>query len=661
MSGRRFIFSLTLVLALALTAAVRPAQAADKPLLMEGKRTLYQRVITHPGAVLHESAGGQAGEPVTPFTVMYVYSRLKAGGQDWVQVASNTLGRDLAWLPTDTVSDWKQSLVLMFADRAGRSPLLFFNSPEELTAIAEKGGIDQALKTLGQDFQKYVQTKAEPPAGFPVLAMEPPDEAGAVPYDRFYLMPIFSWQEPFQDVKFLEVGSIDPGGIKKGGQPDEKAKKPEGALKNALVFVIDTTISMGPYIEKSLEVTRNIYDEIDKRGQGGNVALGVVAFRNSKEATPRIEYDSKVISPLRTAVQRADFEKALQQVKEARVSTHAFNEDSLAGLKMAIEELDWSSYDGRLILLITDAGPLEITDPYLTTMMTAREIADLAKAKNIRVITLHIKSPSGRKNHEYAERVYRSLSTLDGGAGLTYLPLEAPTIQEGVNNFATATEMLTSSLSQALFGSEAEPAGGEGLEGRAAELGGILGYSIKLDYLGRTNQVAAPQVVRSWISDRDLGRLAGADGGPKEVDTVQKAVLLTKDQLSTLSRQLRLIIDQAERSQLGSKDFFQSILSASSQLVQDPSEFQRNPNANLAQLGVLGEFLDGLPYTSEVMAMTEQKWYDLSVGAQEEFIHRLKGRVARYDEYDKDVDNWGKFGSPHPGDWLYRVPLNMLP
>jgi serine/threonine-protein kinase PpkA len=59
--------------------------------------------------------------------------------------------------------------------------------------------------------------------------------------------------------------------------------------------------------------------------------------------------------------------------------------------------------------------------------------------------------------------------------------------------------------------------------------------------------------------------------------------------------------------------------------------------------------------------MTERDWYNMNIGQQTEFIYQLKARVASYDEYDKDIDHWGKFGNDNPGDWLYRVPLNMLP
>ena len=92
----------------------------------------------------------------------------------------------------------------------------------------------------------------------------------------------------------------------------------------------------------------------------------------------------------------------------------------------------------------------------------------------------------------------------------------------------------------------------------------------------------------------------------------------------------------------------------------------RDPNMptqgkNLAELGVLAEFLDGLPYKSDIMLLREEDWYRMSVGEQTSFINRLKSRLARYEEYDRDRANWESFGQSNPGDWVYRVPLSMLP
>ena len=61
-----------------------------------------------------------------------------------------------------------------------------------------------------------------------------------------------------------------------------------------MVFVIDSTISMEPYIDRTREAVRRIYDTVEKAGIGRQVKFGLVAFRSSTKAVPKLEYVAKV-------------------------------------------------------------------------------------------------------------------------------------------------------------------------------------------------------------------------------------------------------------------------------------------------------------------------------------------------------------------------------
>lgn len=139
----------------------------------------------------------------------------------------------------------------------------------------------------------------------------------------------------------------------------KQERRQNGPPKTGIALVIDTSISMKPYIEQSLNVVRQIYDKIETDKMADNVGFAVVAFRSSTTATPGLEYVSKVVSDFATAKNRKSLEDKLAQVREAAVSSHDFNEDSLAGVYKAVEALNWGDYSSRLILLITDAGPLK--------------------------------------------------------------------------------------------------------------------------------------------------------------------------------------------------------------------------------------------------------------------------------------------------------------
>ena len=355
-------------------------------------------------------------------------------------------------------------------------------------------------------------------------------------------------------------------------------------------------------------------------------------------------------------------------LEEAKVSTHSFNEDAFAGLKTALEDLNWEPFQSRLVFLISDAGAIRNDDPYSTTGMNEAELADMAESKDVKVFALHLRTPAGKhqkpNNHEFAEAQYRVLTRhSDPTIGNLYVPIKASQVEEGVKGFGRVVEGVAGQMVELVRAT----ADGERLQlpaqfsstqvdsaKDAASKAAILGYAMQLEFLGRRGGARAPQVITSWVSDMDLAR--------PDTPTFQVTVLLTKNQLSDLHQRLKVILDQAQRTKrTGARDFFQSILSAAAQTSRDPARFAKSPDQNLGQLGFLAEFLDDLPYRSSIMRLTEDDWYRLSVGEQQAIVDDLKSKIKRYEQYHNDVANWVSFGDVDPGDSVYRVPLSMMP
>lgn len=630
----------------------------SRPLLIPGKRTLYQKVISHPGAKLYNAADSTAvvlDGWIRPFSVFYVYQRTMAGGDAWLQVGMSSTEGPKGWIKGAKTSNWNQALTLVFTERTGRLPVLFFKELQALQKVA--GSADPGFRAaqFATQFAAIQSGKQAAPPDFEVIAIEPPQEA--ISKRRFYLMPIFSAVELFEGVKFLEVASIDPG---TGKLPEEIE------LRTAIVFVIDTTISMKPYIERTREAVRKIYDAIERAGLADKVAFGLVAFRSSTAATPGVKYVSKVLSNLRDGRQRDQFELALTKTREADVSTHAFNEDAFAGLKTAVEKITWQPYQSRLILLITDAGAIRNDDPYSTTQMNEAEIADMAAAKGIKIFALHLKTPAGkrRNNHASAAAQYKLLTGhSDPMIGDLYVPIEAEYQAKGVRGFGQVVESVAGQMVELVRATSAGerltlPTATDDSSGdvakEAVRKASILGYAMQLDFLGQRSGRQAPKVVTAWVSDMDLAR--------PDTPTFNVTVLLTKNQLSDLHQRLQVILDQAQRTKrTGARDFFQSILAAAAQTSRDPTQFSRKPNQNLGEMGVLAEFLDDLPYRSNIMRLKEEDWYRLSVGEQQAIVNGIKSKVKRYQQIHDDVANWETFGIADPGDAVYRVPLSLMP
>ena len=620
-------------------APVAPeVDGGQRPLLMAGKKTLFQRVLSKPGAKLSSDAGSAPGKALPAFSVLYVYQRKDVDGSPWVRVGAATDGRSDGWLPAAQVSDWKQSLVLKFTERSGRAPVMFLRQSAEVEKLladpaAAKGALAKAQKNSDDNSQ--------------VLALEP--TASAVPQNQFYLLPIFDAKESFdengQPVQLLNVASIDPG---------TRAAKPlanADAFRTAVVLVVDTTVSMQPYIDQVRDVVHELQTRIAERGELDSVSFGMVGFRSSVKKTPGLEYVSKTLITLDQGRDPQRFLDMARQVKASSVSSHSFNEDAFAGVMQAVDGMDWSGYGGRIILLVTDAGALRKNDPFAATQMNEAEVRQAALGKQIKIYALHLRTDAGKATHAGAESQYRIL-TADANPQIGDLYTAVPggdvrKLGQRVDEIGT----VFANLVHQVRSNTPQPSPLLGSAPSLADKSAAVGYAMHMDFLGRKTASQAPQLVSAWTADRDLTNPA--------LPAFQVCVMLTKLQLNDLQQSLKLIVDAARKTQSSPKDFFQEIASASAYMSRDPQALRKG--GNLADGGLLGEYLEGLPYRSKSLNMSQDLWLSLSVAEQEDFIDELDSKIRLYETFHNDLANWVRFGDAEPGDALYRVPLSTLP
>ncbi|NHC55490.1 serine/threonine-protein kinase [Pseudomonas sp. AU8050] len=626
------------------TVAVAEVDGGQRPLLMAGKKTLFQRVLSKPGAQLSADAGSTPGKALPAFSVLYVYQRKEVDGSQWVRVGAATDGRSDGWLPASQVSDWKQSLVLKFTERSGRAPVMFLRQPGEVEKLlADPAAAKSALAKAQNNREDNQQ----------VLALEP--TASAVPQNQFYLLPIFDSKESFDDngqpVQLLNVASIDPGSRAAARPASPTLSANADAFRTAVVLVVDTTVSMQPYIDQIRDVVHELQTRIAERGELDSVSFGMVGFRSSIQKTPGLEYVAKTLISLDQGRDPQRFLDMARQVKASTVSSHSFNEDAFAGVMQAVDGMDWSGYGGRIILLVSDAGALRKNDPFAATQMNEAEVRQAALGKQIKIYALHLRTDAGKKTHAGAESQYRVL-TADANPqiGDLYTPVPGGDVRklgERVDEigtvFANLVHQVRSNTPQPVPLLSAAPS--------LADKSAAVGYAMHMDFLGRKTASQAPQLVSAWTADRDLTNPA--------LPAFQVCVMLTKLQLNDLQQSLKLIVDAARKTQSSPKDFFQEIASASAYMSRDPQALRKG--GNLADGGLLGEYLEGLPYRSKSLNMTQDLWLSLSVAEQEDFIDELDSKIRLYETFHNDVANWVRFGDAEPGDALYRVPLSTLP
>ena len=613
------------------------AQSSRRPLLIEGTTSLWQRIITRPGAVLAPRPGETARATAVPgFSVFYVYDRRDG----WLEVGETANGRTQGWIAEERAIPWRHTMILAFTNPAGRDRAMFFRDAatvREAWAARDRAERAAAFRAGG--------------ANGPVIALEP--EAHVDITRNFYLLPVLSAElmepELGPPARLLEVVSAPA--------PAATLRAGAEALRDfraVVVFVIDTTISMQPYIERTREAIRRIVSRIGDTVVRDNFRFGMVAYRDSLAGRPQVEYLARLVA-------LPDFQAApdailprIAEVREATASTEGWQEDAGAGVKLALDEVKWSEFGGRFLVLITDASMREPPDPRASTGMTAADLNALARseAKQVAISVIHLRTPEGRADHARAERQYRQLSAF-GAAGTLYYP-----VPDGdVTAFGATVDMLADAILAQVARTVGRPIAGitppQGEVGRRiAEQTEVVAHAMRLSYLGRLEGASVPDLVRSFTVDEDWTDPTPARR-PMEV-----RVLLTRNQLSDLAATLRGIIEAGNAGRLAPETFFGRLRGLAAAMARDPRRV-----AELQRVGgVFAEFLDGLPYRSRIMDITEEEWVAMGAGARREIINALDSRLRLYEEYARQPELWVNLDRARdPGEAMYPVPLAQLP
>lgn len=645
-----------------LTAAA--AAAERTPLLMEGKNTLFQKVLMRPGAEISPEPGDAGALDTQAFSVHFVYGRETHDGEEWLEVGTDRGGSVIGWTPSRQTAAWDQALTVAFTNPAGRQLSLLFKSRE---------GLNEAL--MSDDLLVQAETYREQirrgtlPEDAPVVSIEPDTYVDIS--DQFYLLPIMESEEVYLNsgfpVNLLRVTSVSEQADEPKAGPEPKDAPP---LRSAVTFVIDSTSSMGPYIDRVRKAIRSIYTRIEAEGMADRLRFGLVAFRDNVEKAPGLDYTSRLFSDPNDVEKADDFLSQVRDLEPASTSSQGFDEDAYSGVAEAISNIDWSNYAGRFVILITDAGAREGYDPLSGTGMSTEQIRQLARKHNAYVYSLHLLTPAGAGNHERAANQYRVVSMLEGaGAGRSlYYPVESGDIEMFGNTVERLSTQLLEQIKRAgdedgrarqeaeVEQKKAAMEQAEDPEERAErELDyntALLGLAIQLRYLGQRENERAPDVFDAWLTDRSFRN--------PDVPVLDVRVLLNKNQLSDLQETLSRILEASESGQIAPEDFFENLRAAAAAMGRAPSRIKEAET--LAELDIIGEYLEGLPYRSHVMNVSQEVWTAWSVGQQQQFIDTLKSKQALYRRFHDDVDSWTLLNPNAPqGEAVYPVRLDALP
>jgi serine/threonine-protein kinase PpkA len=416
--------------------------------------------------------------------------------------------------------------------------------------------------------------------------------------------------------------------------------------------VLDTTLSMQPYIVATRAAIKDIVARIAASPLRDNFRFGLVAYRDSLAENWRLEYATRVYA-------KPDFSKPADAINAAIATVHdsssssiGFDEDPIGGIKTALDTIDWNDLGGRYIILITDSGARTADNPHSITHLGITEIKQLANEKHIAVFVLHLLTPEGDAAHDHPHAIaqYRELTRFGAAGSLYYgVPHGSP----------AALAVMVRQLSDELLGQVAAITGrplnsveatAPPADPRMQQQVQVVSDAMRLAYLGDADQTQAPDVVRSFTTD--------ADPANPTVTSLDVRVLLTRNQLSDLAQSLQTILSAGLADRTDPQVFFNQLRAAFATAARDPDQI-----AHAATLGaLLGEYLDGLPYHSDIMDIGQDDWLAMGAIAQRTVLNNIESRLRLYQDFEADPDLWVDLsGTRSPGEAMIPVPIEALP
>lgn len=644
------------LLALAGSATLLPglsfaqAQGPARPLLIDGKKTLFQRVLTRPGAALAASPGAAGGSALEPFTQFHVYERREQGGQAWLLLGAGSDGKTAGWLPETATVPWRHSITLAFATPGNRERVLFFREREALMTFVD-------AHNAAAESQRYAKEIAAKGGALgptsPVIAAEP--EKYVDLKSQFYLLPVLEASSTLlktgHRVRVVKVASVTREGASPAAGADAAGLSGIANFNSAVVFVIDATSSMQPYIDRTRKALEEVLRQAEEAKVLNRIRFGLVAYQDDPAKTKGVEYLSRVfVSPAQNAT-REQFMAAIAGLKATSSSTRAFAEDGYAALDETLRTIPWQNYGGRYVVFITDASSREGGSPLAATRLSTDQLRLQAQERGVAVYAMHLKTPEGVKDHATAEAQYKRLAAWPGRGSL-YFPVEAG----DAARFETDVRAMARALVEQVKSPEKALAGGAAGAKPDSVQGAVdaVGRSMVLAYLGRQQGVKSPAMYEAWASDRDVRN--------RELPAFTVRVLLTKNQLSDLQATLRNLLAAGEKGQLDPSSFFNQLRSAAVAMGRDPSRLGQGQAKNLEQAGLMAEYLEGLPYQSQLMSMDLQEWSNKGVAESQVILDGIRSKIALYQRFHDDVSNWVKLNpAAGDGDRVYPVPIDALP
>ena len=631
------------------------------------------RVLTKPSTRLFSEANdaGLIIESNIPALQSYFVTEMKEVKFDrntmessgWYGVTPSLGISPVGYIKAEDVVPWRQALAVAFTNPGAsqRKPVIMFDSLVALeAALAEIDG----KQLTGEDLHNSIN------AGDQTNGIITRERNAWVDIDEaFYLMPIIEHDDvsgyaPGQDMRALRVTVLtgQSGAAQSKAcdvnstdfsncQQKQSSGTTSGALAIDVVFVVDMTASMGPYINAVQQSIRQTARKIGEDSGSDGIRFGMVGYRDSVEQNPGLEWTTRNFSP--ELLNSAEFDTLLSSDKAIAASSSGSGdsaEEVFAGMKVATESA-WREKGkaARMIILIGDASGHAATHEKNTTGLDEKSIADLTAAESVYTAAIYV----GKNSTDLAAArpQFEAMAAGEGGAKAFSVVTDANAEQGLEGSLKSTIERMLETVKTGNFNAirseeDATSTGGTANTGDAILAAARAAF---VDYVG--DGASPPPSVTAWAIDRDIAAF--------DKQSMKVKVLVSRTDIENLIDFLDGLLSQFESQQTSGSSFFGTAQQGS---VQASYDLKMDETQALKDSGAMPAAIASLPYKSDILTLTLEEFKNSSVDERTRIEERLKTLVKYYQASLSNTDAWKDLNqSGSVQDRVFLMDLSQLP
>ncbi len=600
-------------------------------------------------------------ESMPALTPLYVFAREDIDLSDpaapagWYQVGASESGPPAGWLQARDAVEWRQALVVAYTHPGvgdeERRRVLMFEYLEDLKELTESD--DRETQALA--IYRLIE-EGKVPA---VIVSKEPERFVSIT-EKFYLLPIVDYEKTDIDgdvAHYLRLGAAVPE--KRGADTLEDEEYARQAQQEAdlqgtdsappdvdIVFVMDMTRSMQPYIDNTRRAVMDLAGSlIATEGLENRVRFGLVGYRDSVEQIPALEFTARNFTPELLSAEAFNT-LVKEQAKATRIGSVDYAEEVYAGVDMAIDSA-WRENSLRFLILVGDASAHPPGHKQSTTGKDAAVLQQALADNHIHLYAIHLKDYRMGNDHPIAEGQFSILAKVRGSEKVALKSVDIGE-EPDYGAFSAVVEAISSSLMTTLEEDDSGEGGGD--EAPLVDDNAVaLRQAALVEYLGRAAD--PPKDILVWALDRDLTNPV--------IRSLEVRVLITKEQLSNLILALQSVMEAMAKQKQEQIKLFEALQSVASATMKNPEQIAQA--SRLAETGLLPRFIEALPYHSEILSLTEDKYASLTADQRADLETSLKAKLEQYRDINES-DAWVRLNpADSDAEKVFPLHLNYLP